>query len=43
MKPGQSQLLLNVSERFGLLLAENLDKVSNPVVVLDNIGKYLQL
>lgn len=28
MNPGQIQMLLNISERFGILLAENLDEVT---------------
>ena len=36
----QSQILLNNSERFGLLLAENIETVgSNRTVESENIGK----
>ena len=41
MSPGQSQVLLNITERFGLLLAEHFDKLSKSVVVSDNISKSL--
>ena len=41
MNPGQSQIFLNITERFGLLLAENLDKVSKPLLTSDNIGRHI--
>ena len=37
--PGQSQMILMNSERFALLLAENIEIGSNRTVVSDNIGK----
>ena len=39
--PGQRQMLLMNSERFGLLLAENVEGASVQVVVSDNIGECL--
>lgn len=40
MDPIQSQLLLITSERFGLLLAENMNEVGVPLTVqADNICK----
>ena len=41
MDPIQSQLLLIYSERFGILLAENMDEVGIPLTVqTDNICKH---
>ena len=37
--PGQSQMVLMNSERFALLLAENIEVGSNRIVASDNIGK----
>ena len=38
--PKQSQLLLLNSERFGLLLAENMNKIGMPLTIqADNICK----
>lgn len=39
--PGQNQMLLNSTETFGLLLAENLKEGSTKVVKSDNISEYL--
>ena len=42
MNPGQSQMLLRNSERFALLLAQNLQgNGANRTVVSENIGKRL--
>ena len=41
VNPGQNQVLLSITERFGLLLAEHFDKLPMPVVVSDNISKSL--
>lgn len=38
MNLGQSQLLLNSSERFGILLAENLNRGLTPTVASKNIS-----
>lgn len=43
MNPGQNQMLLNSSERFGILFAENLYKGLTPTVVSDNISMWLSL
>ena len=37
--PGQNQMVLMNSERFALLLAENLEIGSNRMVVSENISK----
>ena len=39
MNPGQSQMLLMNSERFALLLADNLETGTSQIVASDNIGK----
>lgn len=38
MNPGQGQILLNSSERFGILLAENLNKGLTSAVASENIS-----
>lgn len=38
MDPGQSQMLLNITEWFGLLLAEHLDKGLTRTFASDNIS-----
>ena len=44
IQTNQSQMLLNNSERFGLLLADNIEKVgSSQTVESENIGKVVLL
>ena len=40
LQTDQSQMLLNNSERFGLLLAENVELGSSKTVESENIGKH---
>ena len=40
MNPGQNQILLKSSDRFGILFAENLHKGLTPTVYSNNISMY---